>query len=138
MYRVIWCFFSSKEGVFLKQRGCFSQAKRVFFSSKEGVIIAPQSPFLGGKIRLQILQIFFNQISRAHTCVRALARERKNSDASAALKLLTQFSSASFTLCIVATLRKALAIIGEMIRWALFRIERNQRAVNALKAPLGG
>jgi hypothetical protein len=35
-----------------------------------------------------------------------------NSDASAELKLLAQFSSASFTLCIVATLRKALAIIG--------------------------
>lgn len=62
-----------------------------------------------------------------------------NSDASAALKLLAQFSSASFTLCIVATLRKALAIIGGDDEGAvLFRIERNQRAVNALKAPLGG
>ena len=58
-------FFSSKEGVFL---------------SKEGVIIAPQSLFLGGKIRLQILQILFNQISLAHTHVtrsRIRARERE-------------------------------------------------------------
>ena len=44
--------------------------------SKEGVIIAPQSPFLGGKIRLQIYQIFFNQI-RAHIRAYARARERK-------------------------------------------------------------
>ena len=51
----------------------------VFFSSKEGVIIAPQSPFLGGKIRLQILQILFNQISLAHTHV-TRSRERKNSE----------------------------------------------------------
>ena len=42
-----------------------------------------------------------------------------NSDASAALKLLAQFSSASFTPCIVATLRKALAIRRANARGAL-------------------
>ena len=70
-----------------------------------------------------------------------------NSDASAALKLLAQFSSASFTLCIVATLRKALALMRANARGGTYGVstpypkflkQRNQRAVNALKAPLGG
>ena len=43
-----------------------------------------------------------------------------NSDASAALKLLAQFSSASSTLCIVATLRKALALMRANARGHLF------------------
>ena len=69
-----------------------------------------------------------------------------NSDASAALKLLAQFSSASFTPCIVATLRKALAIrragarrgtYGVCTPYPKFLKQRNQRALT-LEAPLGG
>ena len=62
-----------------------------------------------------------------------------NSDASAELKLLAQFSSASFY-----ALHSRYAPQSSSNYWGydlgavLFRIERNQRAVNALKAPLGG
>ena len=62
-----------------------------------------------------------------------------NSDASAELKLLTQFSSASFyALHSRSAPQSSSNYWGYVLGAVLFRIERNQRAVNALKAPLGG
>ena len=62
-----------------------------------------------------------------------------NSDASAELKLLAQFSSASFYAlqCRYAP-QSSSNYWGNDLGAVLFRIEINQRAVNALKAPLGG
>ena len=61
-----------------------------------------------------------------------------NSDASAALKLLAQFSSASFYALQCRYAPQSSSNYWGDDRAVLFRIERNQRAVNALKAPLGG
>lgn len=61
-----------------------------------------------------------------------------NSDASAALKLLAQFSSASFYALHSRYAPQSSSNYWGDDRVVLFRIERNQRAVNALKAPLGG